>query len=589
LVAAGILLSACGNKGNIGGDAVESASAVCSLGGGGGGEPTRVEPDDDMTPLRVLRRASIALVGAPPTDAEMQKVIMAGTEEQQFAAVDAFVDASLEDTRFYQMMFETARTWMNVPLVNHDADEPEYGPKQQRVLTACPMGSGKEGKIHYYRDDAATACDAASPETTIEPWWAPATQVTLVGYAASTAAMGKGSSNGNPIDIDCTGYPEGTCGCGPNGVNCYFDAGTYPGWAEYLPGNPDGQRRLLNEEQARLFAHIVWHDKPATDFILADYSVGPTEVQAAYVREAIAGGDKSMITNDAWWRPSKYSKALTDPLHTAGDPKAWREYTVSQVNTFFLADRNYKYDPRKETQPSKGFPSAGALTTIGFLAAYPRERLRAARALENFACEQLLPPGGDVKFKPYKTDPGREGPCENCHARIDPAAIHFKRFGKAGQSFEGWGATYFMPGVGDVWKWDPVWRTGEYPYRGEPFAQWNKWYRPGSRMTPATEAEVNANPYALFLDFLPPEDTLLGQTSDGTVGPLGFAKMIVAAGAFDKCVVRKVHERVMGRDIDPTEEAGYLDTLTQEFVTGGRLVRPFVKSLTQSIYFRKGG
>ncbi len=145
-----------------------------------------------------------------------------------------------------------------------------------------------------------------------------------------------------------------------------------------------------------------------------------------------------------------------------------------------------------------------------------------------------------------------------------------------------------MPGVGSAWQWDPVWRTGAWPYGNEPFAQWNKWYRPGSRLTPATEAEAAANPYALFLDFLPPEDTLLGQVSDGTIGPLGFAKMIVAAGAFDKCVVRRVHERVMGRDIDPATESGYLDELTSEFVANGRLVRPFIKSLTESIYFRKG-
>ena len=72
------------------------------------------------------------------------------------------------------------------------------------------------------------------------------------------------------------------------------------------------------------------------------------------------------------------------------------------------------------------------------------------------------------------------------------------------------------------------------------------------------------------------------------IGPLGFAKIIVAAGAFDKCVVRRMHERVMGRDIDPTTEAGYLDELTQGFVANGRLVRPFIKALTDSVYFRKG-
>ncbi len=144
-----------------------------------------------------------------------------------------------------------------------------------------------------------------------------------------------------------------------------------------------------------------------------------------------------------------------------------------------------------------------------------------------------------------------------------------------------------MPGIAQ-WQWDPSWRTGAYPYGGEPFAQWNKWYEPGTRMTPASESEVAGNVYALFLDFLPPDDTLLGQQSDGTIGPLGFAKMIVAAGAFDKCVVRRLHERVIGRDIDPAAEAGYLDALTREFVDNGRVMRPFIKALTQTSSFRSG-
>lgn len=583
--AAALFLAACGQS------AGETGSDASCGGGGAGTTEPRIEPKDDLTPLRLLRRASITLLGVPPTDAEQQALLKAPDAAAQTAFVEDFIDAALEDPRFYQVTFELARTWFSIPLVDRTADAPEYGPKQQRVLTTCPAGTARAGGLRYYRDnivDEATACGSASPSVTIEPWWAPGTMVTLVASAANTTNQGKANVNGNPVDIVCDGVAEGTCGCGPNAGACWFDPGTYPGWAAFVPGNPGGQRRLLSEEPARLFAHIVWHDRPATDLVLSDYSVGPTEVQAAYVMQAIAGGNTSLVNDDSWWRPTTFAKAPVDPDHQSGDPSAWREYTVSKRNTFFLPDRDYKFDPRKDEGAARGIPSAGMLTSLGFLNAYPRERLRAARALEALACEQLLPPGGDVKFNAYKTDPGREGPCQNCHARIDTAAIHFKRYAKAGSAFEGFGARYYMPGVGDVWKWDPVWRDGEWPYAGEPFAQWNKWYRPGSRLTPVTEAEAEANPYALFLDFLPPDDTLLGQTSDGTIGPLGFAKMIVAAGAFDRCVVRRVHERIMGRDIDPTTESGYLDTLTEEFVTGGRLVRPFVKSLTQSVYFRKG-
>lgn len=542
---------------------------------------------DVLTPMRLLRRASIALLGVPPTTAQLTALQGAGDEEAQLAYVEGFIDDALEDPRFYEITVELATTWLNVRLVARDADEPEYGPKQQRVLTACEDDTAQAGRLHYFRDSAG-GCDAGSPSVEIEPWWAPGTMVTLVGDAANTTNTGTDNINGNPVEITCDFRPNGTCGCGPAGEACWYDASPYPGWSAYLPGNPTGQRRLLAEEPARLFAHLVWHDRPATDLILGDYSVGPTEVQVAYVMQGIEGGALELASDDAWWRPTKYATAAVDPLHEQGDPLAWREFTVADRNPFFLAERDYTHDPRVDFDPSRGVPSAGMLTSLGFLAAYPRERLRAARALETLACEQLLPPSPDVEFNAYVDDPGREGPCQHCHTRIDPAAIHFKRFAKAGAAFEGYGAQYYMPGVGDEWQFDPIWREGNWPYGGEPFAQWNKWYRPGSMMTPATASEAAANPYALFLDFLPPDQTLLGQVSDGTVGPLGFAKMIVEAGAFDRCVVRRIHERVVGRDIDPAMESGYLDALTDEFVAQGRVVRPFIKSLTEGESFRRG-
>ncbi len=560
LFALALIPVACGGESN---SPTSSSTGDESCGGsdgnGGADGGTRVEPKDDLTPLRLLRRASIVLLGVPPTDAELAALLAKPTPDEQIAYVDAFIDASLSDARFYQITFEMARAWLNLPAVDRTADAPEYGPKQQRVLIACEAATARAGSLHYYRDDvsAAQACSAdPTPSVTVEPWWAPGTMVTLLGSSANVTNQGKTSVNGNPVDIQCDDRPEGTCGCGPNAASCWLDPGTYPGWGAFILGNPGGQRRLLSEEPARLFAHIVWHDLPATDLVLSDYSVGPTELQAAYVMQSVAGGDLQALADESWWRPGLFNGALTDPAHDSGDPTGWRQYTISKRNTFFLADRNYKFDPRKEPGPAKGIPSAGMLTSLGFLDAYPRERLRAARALEALACEQLLPPASSVKWNPYKTDPGREGPCQNCHVRIDGTAIHFKRFGKAGNAFEGYGAQYYMPGVASRWQWDPAWRTGAWPYGGEPFAQWNKWYRPGSRLTPATEAEATANPYSLFLDFLPTEDTLLGQVGDGTIGPLGFAKIIVAAGAFDKCVVRRVHERVMGRDIDPTTEDG---------------------------------
>jgi len=343
----------------------------------------------------------------------------------------------------------------------------------------------------------------------------------------------------------------------------------------------------LWEEPARLVAHLAWYDRPLTDIVLGSTSVGPVELQAAYVREGRRTGATSLDADDSWWRPSKFA-GLVDPFHDAMDPKAWREFDVSARNPYFLADRNYKFDPRVEPRGSmKGVPAAGALTMIGMLGSYPRERVRAARMLETFACENFVPPPADATFNPYNGDPAASGPCQTCHTRIDPAAIHFKRWSKLGNDIDLDNGRYMLLGVGN-WTFDDAWTKGQWPYSGDPFLHWIQWFKPGSKMTPVSMADAQANPETRFIDYLPPDQTLLGQASDGTVGPLGFAKMVVASGAFDRCAVIRLHDRFGGRALDRTQEAGYIDTLVGKFVAGGRKVRPFLKELVKSDVFRRG-
>ncbi len=588
LLLAGLLLCACTGR-------IDQGSTGGGGAGGNGGGGTLEEPcvepdggagpDDTLAPSRRLRRASFALRGTPPTDAELSALAAAGDTPAQRAYVDTFVDTTLASPVFYRTMFELARDWFNIPLIANDADAPEFGPKQQRVLEKCPATSLNAGAYVYYRANLK-GCDVAGT-LSVEPWWAPGTMVVLAGDAANATNAGTvRTSAGTDVPISCDGRPNGTCGCGAAAVGCYVDPGTYAGWSIFAPWNPNGQRRLLSEEPARLFAHLAWHDRPMTDLVLGSKSVGPTELQAASISQGLEGGYLTALNDDTWWRPSKFAGVPIDPEHTASDPTAWREFSLPARNPVYLVDRNYKFDPRTQTGAMLGVPAAGVLTTIGFLAAYPRERVRGARALETFACEVLAPPSSQA-FNPYVSDPATEGPCQHCHKRIDPAAMHFKRFAKAGAAFEGWGAAYFLPGVGTKWHW-PNFRTGQYPFGNDPFSHWNRWYKPDTALTPVPAATVMANPESVFIDFLPPEQTLLGQTSDGTVGPLGFAKMIVASGAFDRCVVRHLHQQVLGRDIDPSLEIGYLELLTKRFVDNGRAARPFVKSLTQSELFGRG-
>ena len=109
-----------------------------------------------------------------------------------------------------------------------------------------------------------------------------------------------------------------------------------------------------------------------------------------------------------------------------------------------------------------------------------------------------------------------------------------------------------------------------------------------TKMSPVKLADSTREPESLFIDFLPPEQTLYGVTSDGTVGPLGLAKILIASGSFDRCAVRKLHQRFVGRDIDATTETGYLNSLVKEFVSNDRKVRPFVKHLMNGPVFGSG-
>jgi len=547
-------------------------------------------PVADLTPGRLLRRASLALRGAPPT-AQDYDALEAAKDPQAF--ITAFIDRALAEPIFYDTMFELARGWLHIPVVAAVADEPEYGVPQQRTLSLCPAGTKHAGAWRYYRDDNR-ACDALTnegtpaPTITLEPWWAPGTKVQLVGYAASTAATGTTFLHGNPVPLPCLGTPEGTCGCGPHAARCFAEPGQYPGWPNYLHTNSRGQRRLIAEEPARLFAHLAWFDRPATDLVLGTTSVGPTLVQAAYVSEGIESGAAQLLADESWWKPARFMTAAVDPHSKAGDPWAWREFAIADRNPYLIADRDYRFDPRIEMGALRGMPAAGMLTSPGFLNGYPRERVRAARALEALACEVLAPPT-ERNFNVYRRDPAREGPCQTCHTRVDPAAIHFKRHAMGpGYSFEGFGTQVLMPGIGPKWHWPAEWRKGAYPYDRGGFGQWNRWYQADTAMTPVTEEQIEENNEAVFIDFLPPDQTLLGQVSDGTVGPLGFGKLIVAAGAFDRCVVRQLHKQVLGRDVDPASEAGYLELLVAHFLDNDRRVRPFVKHLTTTELFRKG-
>lgn len=547
---------------------------------------------DDLSPTRRLRRLTIALTDRLPSRQKLRELAAIADPADQDAWLERELERLLADPAFYDSMLDFGHEWMNIPPVPRIADAPEYGLIQQRAIVRCPGGTLHAGAWASGNVFVAgrPPCNGVSwdgspaPVRSIEPWWAEGTTITVVGQDGDERTSIPGP-DGAAIDCGIATvagfeYEDAyNCGCGPNLIYCWPGGGLQD-YGVYHLGNPEGNRRLVWEEPARLLAHIAWHDRPLTDLIAGTYSVGPVRAQVAYVRTARRLGATELDAEQRWWRSSTWSSAH-DPHHEATDPRAWSEFEVHTRNPFLLAERDYRFDPRVEPPATmRGVPAAGVLTMPGVLAALGRERVRGARFLEMFACENFVPPPPTAHFAEYTGDPATGGPCMHCHARIDPAAIHFKRFAR-------WDNSFPILGVGNA-HFGPGWAAGEYPHNREPWDRFRRLWVPETRMTPVMMEMAAADPETRFIDFLPSDQTLYGQVSDGTVGPLGMAKMIIAAGAFDRCAVRRLHQRFAGRDVDPTAEAGYLDELVRTFVTNGRAVRPFVRELVRGEVFGRG-
>jgi len=555
-----------------------------------GGEPETIGPP--MTALRQLRRMTLVTTNRFPTREKITALAALTDASAQDAFLKTELDRLMSDPMFYDTMVDFGHAWMNVPPVANIADVPEYGLPQQRAIVKCPDGTlhaGKWASPNGYNNNQP--CNGLRHDGTpavvksLEPWWAEGTHIDVVGLEADERSE---LTTAGGAKVDCSvntgaGFShDGVdhCGCGPHLIYC-MPGGSLQDYQAFLLGNPQSHRRLAWDEPARLFAHLVWHDRPLVDLIAGDYSVGPVNVQSTYVRYGGKLGDHSVEAADQWWRSSTWASAPHDPHHEATDPQAWSEFKIHQRNPFLLAERSYQFDPRTQPRGSiRGVPSAGVMTMPGLLAGTVRERVRGARMLEMFACETFVPPPPTAHFSPYINDPAGGGPCVTCHSRIDPASIHFKRFMRSGAGFQ-------MLGVGNAHE-AAKWNSGQYPYNGDPWDRMARLWAVGTRMTPVSKPQADADPEALFIDFLPPDQTLYGATSDGTVGPLGFAKLLISSGSFDRCVVRKLHQRFVGRDVDPTAEAGYLEKLVTEFTANDRKARPFVQYLTKTPAFRSG-
>lgn len=565
-----------------------------------------VEPD--LSPTRLVRRLQLALVGRPPTLEELDRIEAAPTEEARELVISALVDEDLESVEFYRQSIRFAHDWFRVGAHNAHANiSHNYFTGHLSIeLHACPMSTmhaGALGLLNSYREygDPRSICDdPAAPIHMVSPWWSPSTPIAIIGRAGSATPQSAVRRNGtydcgvasvgdrSNLPADRSANP--TCGCGPNLVYCLPPkGGALANTYSFEPNIADSSRRIASEEVARLYAHIVKHDRPLSDFLVGNYTVAPLYLKHMYVRAARFDGANETLDLSSWWDPSTWTTPA-DPEHQAGSPLAWHEVVVESLHPNLLSltngvlasgdaalARSAKYDPRTEAASAfKGIPAAGALTSLVAQASFSRERVRAARWLETLTCRTFVPPDATQKFNDFKRDPATEGNCQHCHLLIDPAAVFFKRWGFAGNGIVHLGGF----GRGGI--------TATTSMTHQPFMRWQKAFDPDTVMTRTTAAQAAQNPNAVFIDFLSDSTTLFGKSGDGTYGPLGFGKILIESGEFDRCAARQLYERIVGPKLNVGLNERLVEQLGERFVANGRKVKPFIRELIRRPEFRKG-
>jgi len=520
------------------------------------------EPADDpevMNYTRLLRRVQLTLTGMEPTIDDYEAMEAASDDAAKEALVQQAVDDALSSPAFSNVVFEWAQDLLKVGSYDFDG----RGGKIDWAINigTCGVGTLHEGRIgllsQYNVGDGAGdgTCDNAGAEVTqVSPWWDPNNTVEVVGLAGNGVVTASDGYDCGEVRFIFGGVVNNhvECGCGPNMRFC-----SRPHPNDTTNNIATSIQRSVFEEPARLVEHIVMNDEPFSDVIAGDYTVVNQGLHFMYLRAGRQAGRNLGTDTSTWYQAH------------ADDPHSYKRISLTDLSDTFTSSRTVVFDPRVDMGSPSAIPAAGVFTTYGMLGSNARERVRASRALETFACREFIPPPAELTFNPYLRDPGTEGACQHCHQLIDPAAIHFKRFAPNGKQI--WG----MP----PWRWSGLNDFGRNLEAA---------FDIDTYMTPVTQAEVDANPDARFIDFLPPDKTLLGEVSDGTIGPLGFSKMLLSSGEFDRCMVRRFYEAFGGRPLTPGLDDELIDELAQGFISSNRNARTLIRTILAHDEFRRG-
>lgn len=555
---------------------------------------------------RVYRRVFLSLRGRPPNTDEVATFAGASDDAARNAVIDSAIDDALASVEFYRQAVEFGHDWIRNGAAINGTTGDGYMGNDSTHLRQCASDTAHPdawfiASPQLAMDESVRCTETDAPTRSVEPWWAPGTMVTLVGDAAADVdsvldSEGEESDCGTVLNVYYSAASSNGCGCGPNAAWCYPDTGL--GMANDRAGS---QRRDLWDEPARLIAHLIWHDRDLSHTVVSNYTVATTRLAAWYLRFGRQTGlyNEELDGNTTWFRP-EVGSALGDPEHTdMSDADRWREILPGDLAPQLMAlgdeptgdlSRTFEWNPADNAGPAPGIPYSGVLTMPGTMSYYPRERVRAARFIEIFACRSFDPPPPDQVFPAIGRDIATSGPCMHCHVLMDPVAIAFRRWIFGGDPGSNYVQRSRLAGIGSQPLPMDLFEPGlEYTHNAwfaAGAARWRGEWVGDTIMTPIAQSTIDADPNALFYDTIPSEYTIFGEHTDGTMGPLAFGKVLVQSGEFDRCATQRIYERFVGRELNPEREGRYIRELTQQFVEGGRQVRPFLRALLTAAEFR---
>ncbi|MEM9187526.1 MAG: hypothetical protein AAGF12_00020 [Myxococcota bacterium] len=521
-------------------------------------------PSETLSATRLLRRLQLTLTGRAPTRAEYESIV--GLPEQaQYDAVWQQADEWMASSEFEGEVHRWAREYLNLgsyPRGNGCCGVYYIG--HASTIRRCADGTRHAGALTL-SGETSLCDDGGASASNVEPWWEPGGRERVLGTAGNQARTNAAGEDCGILREENGQNNEPThagCGCGPNLIYCargghgQNPSNQFNGIAEVSQYDPRAIRRSAFEEPARLLAHIVLNDRPFSDLVAGNYTVVNRGLHFQYVRHARQDSGTRSLDDTDWWR-------------RFDDPTSWLETPFSELNPRLLDARDTRFDPATDAGEPAGIPSAGVFSTLVGNSYYDRERVRAARWLETFACRDFFPPPEGIEFNEYERDPATEGECQHCHQVIDPAAIYFKR------TFH-WGG--LVAGIGS----HRIETLRENRFERLFIRRVELTFEPDTLLTPVSAEVIARDENARFVDFLPEGTRFLGVASDGTIGPLGFAKHLVQGGEFDRCAVRRIHERFGGWNPTPGAEEGYIRELVEHFTSHDRSVRSLIAHILRT-------